>query len=67
MKKKTISIENIIRILLKGELTQMKPKEVTSYFKQAFKWVDDNHKYTTGAKLKKAEEVWKTNLNNEKV
>lgn len=58
----SIKISVKIKILLEGELTHLKKKEVESWFFDAFKWIDTNERYKLGAKLRKAKDRWEEQL-----
>ncbi len=60
-KTKTNTISKI-GVLLEGEINEMHPIEVNSWFAEAFAWVDKNERYKLGIRLKNAKQRWENLL-----
>lgn len=62
MCKEKINTISKIGVLLEGEINEMDPKEVESWFEEAFAWVDKNERYNLGTRLKAAKQRWENLL-----
>ena len=51
-----------IKILLVGDLVSLNKDQISSWFKEAFEWVDRNEKYLLGAKLVKIKNHWEEQI-----
>jgi AAA+ ATPase superfamily predicted ATPase len=55
-----------IRILLEGEIIEINPKQVNTWFTEVFAWVEKNEKYILAARLRDAKQRWEKMLNAHK-
>ncbi len=62
MCKTKVNTISKIGVLLEGEINEMDPIEVNSWFEEAFAWVDKNERYNLGARLKAAKQRWENLL-----
>lgn len=58
-----VNIQSIIKILLIGKIENLPRKQVETWFKTAFSWIDSNQRFMKGANLIAAKKRWEKIIN----